>query len=40
LTAPDDFIRRNGFKLRQRYESEWGLLRSDHWEKLESTTDG
>ncbi|HXJ56194.1 MAG TPA: class I SAM-dependent methyltransferase [Verrucomicrobiae bacterium] len=40
LTAPDDFIRRNGFKLRQRYESEWGLLRSDHWEKLESTTGG
>ena len=34
LTPPDDILRRHGFKLRRRHESEWGLLRSDHWERL------
>lgn len=33
LTSPDDFLRRHGLTLRQRYQTEWGLLRSDHWVK-------
>jgi hypothetical protein len=32
LTPPDDYLMQAGFVLRQRVESEWGLLRSDWWE--------
>jgi len=33
LTSPDAILERAGFTLRQRKESEWGLLRSDWWLK-------
>ena len=33
FTSPDADIRRQGFQLRQRQESEWGLLRSDLWQR-------
>jgi ubiquinone/menaquinone biosynthesis C-methylase UbiE len=33
LTAPDEFLKQNGFSLRERRESEWGLLKSDFWER-------
>lgn len=33
LTAPDSILNRAGFTLRQRAESEWGLLHSDWWIK-------
>jgi hypothetical protein len=33
LTAPDAFLKRNGFFLRERRVSEWGLLKSDFWER-------
>ncbi len=33
LTAPDPFLARNGFSLRDRRESEWGLLHTDLWRK-------
>jgi hypothetical protein len=33
LTSPDPFLQQHGFKLCHRLESEWGLLRSDHWER-------
>jgi ubiquinone/menaquinone biosynthesis C-methylase UbiE len=32
LTPPDANLQRGGFVLRDRRESEWGLLRSDYWE--------
>ena len=32
LTAPDVFIERHGFKLREREVYDWGLLRSDRWQ--------
>ena len=32
LTAPDSFLEENGFELRERNESEWGLLHSDWWQ--------
>jgi ubiquinone/menaquinone biosynthesis C-methylase UbiE len=31
LVMPDRFLERCGFKLRQRAETEWGLLHSDWW---------
>jgi hypothetical protein len=31
LTVPDPFLQGSGFTLRQRAETEWGLLRSDWW---------
>jgi ubiquinone/menaquinone biosynthesis C-methylase UbiE len=33
LVAPDALLRRNGFELRRRVESEWGLLRADWWQR-------
>ncbi len=33
LTQPDAFLKGAGFKLVQRVESEWGLLRSDCWRR-------
>lgn len=33
LTAPNPFLERNGFKLREREEREWGLLHSDWWQR-------
>jgi ubiquinone/menaquinone biosynthesis C-methylase UbiE len=33
LTAPDQFLQREGFALRQRAFSEWGLLHADEWER-------
>ncbi len=33
LSCPDDLIRNQGFELRHRHQSEWGLLRSDFWER-------
>jgi ubiquinone/menaquinone biosynthesis C-methylase UbiE len=33
LTAPDPFLKHASFKLSQRVESEWGLLRSDWWQR-------
>jgi SAM-dependent methyltransferase len=33
LTQPDTFLEAAGFKLNQRIESEWGLLRSDYWRR-------
>ena len=33
LTVPDGFLRANGFSLRERRVSEWGLLHTDHWER-------
>jgi len=33
LVAPDGFLERSGFALRQRAETEWGLLHSDWWER-------
>jgi hypothetical protein len=33
LTTPDDLLERNGFKLRERRLSDWGLLRSDWWQR-------
>jgi len=32
LTAPDAFLERQGFKLRERQVHDWGLLRSDCWQ--------
>lgn len=32
LVSPDSFLERNGFALRQRRVSEWGLLHSDWWQ--------
>jgi len=36
LTVPDTFLEAHGFALRQRRLSEWGLLRSDRWERGDS----
>ena len=33
LTAPDRLLEANGFELRERRLSEWGLLHSDWWER-------
>ena len=33
LTAPDPFLRHASFNLSQRAESEWGLLRSEWWQR-------
>jgi SAM-dependent methyltransferase len=33
LTAPDPFLERAGFQLRERQMSDWGLLHSDWWSK-------
>ena len=33
LVPPDVFLERNGFKLRERAVREWGLLRSDWWQR-------
>lgn len=33
LTAPDHFLNANGFQLQERFESEWGLLHSDWWQR-------
>lgn len=33
LTSPDPILKLGGFKLSQRVESEWGLLRSDWWQR-------
>jgi ubiquinone/menaquinone biosynthesis C-methylase UbiE len=35
LTPPDDFLRRNGFELRQRHVYDWRLLHSDWWRRSE-----
>jgi hypothetical protein len=32
LVSPDIFLERNGFTLRERVASEWGLLHSDWWQ--------
>lgn len=37
LVSPDESLGRRGFKLRERKESEWGLLRSDWWQLSEKT---
>jgi ubiquinone/menaquinone biosynthesis C-methylase UbiE len=34
LTSPDPFFRSCGFVLRERQISDWGLLRSDFWERI------
>ncbi len=34
LTRPDPFLAANGFVLRQRGVSEWGLLHTDLWERM------
>ncbi|HVY71779.1 MAG TPA: class I SAM-dependent methyltransferase [Verrucomicrobiae bacterium] len=34
LEPPDPFLRANGFELRERQWSEWGLLHSDLWTRL------
>jgi SAM-dependent methyltransferase len=34
LTSPDSFLQAAGFALRQRTLAEWGLLRSDWWQKI------
>jgi hypothetical protein len=36
LTSPDDALRRYGFALRERGVSEWGLLRSDKWTRVQN----
>jgi SAM-dependent methyltransferase len=33
LTPPDLYLMRAGFVLRERVETEWGLLRSDWWQR-------
>jgi ubiquinone/menaquinone biosynthesis C-methylase UbiE len=33
LTPPDDFLRASGFKLSRRLENDWGLFRSDWWQR-------
>lgn len=33
LVCPDEYLRQNGFQLVERQESEWGLLRSDLWQR-------
>jgi ubiquinone/menaquinone biosynthesis C-methylase UbiE len=35
LTAPDVFLERNGFELRERREGDWGLLHSDWWQRVD-----
>jgi len=37
ITAPDPYLQRAGFTLQQRLTREWGLLRSDWWQRQ---TDG
>jgi len=32
LASPDELLMKHGFVLRERRESEWGLLHSDRWE--------
>lgn len=34
LTAPDAFLERAGFTRHRRIETEWGLLRSDWWQRV------
>lgn len=34
LIPPDSFLQGAGFTLRQRTQTEWGLLRSDWWQRL------
>ncbi len=38
LTAPDDFLKRNGFRLQERFAVEWGLLHSDWWTRRAAGT--
>ncbi len=33
LTPPDSFLKANGFQLRNRAVSEWGLLHTDWWQR-------
>lgn len=33
VAPPDNFLRRAGFELKQRTEFEWGLLKSDWWQR-------
>lgn len=33
LTPPETYLRRQGFKLIRRQQSEWGLLHSDRWQR-------
>lgn len=35
LTAPDPYLAKHNFKLRQRKVSDWGLLHSDWWERMD-----
>ena len=35
LTPPDAFLQQSGFVLRERTLSEWGLLHSDLWERVQ-----
>jgi ubiquinone/menaquinone biosynthesis C-methylase UbiE len=35
LTAPDPFLERHGFKLREREVHDWGLLHSDWWQRAD-----
>ena len=37
LTPPDPLLEQNGFKLRERRVSDWGLLRSDWWQRGQSS---
>jgi ubiquinone/menaquinone biosynthesis C-methylase UbiE len=39
LTAPDLYLRENGFQLQERLEAEWGLLHSDWWARRISQQD-
>lgn len=34
MTCPDQTLMKNGFALRERRESEWGLLHTDHWTRV------
>jgi ubiquinone/menaquinone biosynthesis C-methylase UbiE len=33
LTAPDEFLKASDFSLRERQVNDWGLLRTDRWER-------
>jgi SAM-dependent methyltransferase len=38
LTVPDTFLQQNGFKLHEREVYDWGLLRSDWWQRVRRPT--
>lgn len=38
LTKPDSLLEEAGYTLHRRVESEWGLLHSDWWRRINSTT--